>query len=126
MFINENDSIPKIKLNNPQNQVIKQAKEETEITINQVIDRTKEILTLLDVPPIEWVNLNDIDELYYLIYTQEVKLESIGFNRQLIKDIKKINNLKDKYLILNKIKEQYTMTNSFIESVKHERETQLL
>lgn len=83
-------------------------------------------MTLLDVPPIEWVNLNDIDELYYLIYTQEVKLESIGFNRQLIKDIKKINNLKDKYLILNKIKEQYTMTNSFIESVKHERETQLL
>ena len=123
MFINENDSIPKIKLNNPQNQVIKQAKEETEITINQVIDRTKEILTLLDVPPIEWVNLTDIDELYYLIYTQEVKLESIGFNRQLIKDIKKINNLKDKYLILNKIKEQYTMTNSFIESVKHKRET---
>ncbi|WP_306541009.1 hypothetical protein [Dysgonomonas sp.] len=120
MFINEHkdNNTPKIQLS----QTNKQAPNGTdEITINQIIQKAKEVLTLLDVPPIEWINLNDIDELYHLIYKNEAQLEKIGFNRRLLKDIKKIHNLKEKYTILNKIKEQYIVTHTLIQQYMNEK-----
>lgn len=92
---------------------------------NDIIQGAKEVLSLLDVPSINWVTLNDIDELFHLIYKEEAKLEGIGFKRKLIKDIKKIGNFENKYMILNQIKEHYKASRKFIELIQHKRNKDL-
>lgn len=89
---------------------------------DDIIQEAKEVLSLLGEPSTNWVTLNDIDELFHLIYKQEAKLEGIGFKRRLIKDIKKIGNLNDKYITLNQIKEHYRASHALIELIQHERE----
>lgn len=84
-------------------------------TVEQTIQTAKEVLSMIGVNPTEYIDINDISDLWTMVGRFETALMDKGVSRELAKEIynKKSRTLRDRAELLNKaIKELSKINNN--------------